>query len=92
MKEFDDFVQIDPEEMRKTVKTDLEDNPPKSWKKFTEEHVKKDIEDLPEWEEHAKNIIDTNTNGKVLKLLRSVIEEISKNPEFSNFDEVSNQD
>ncbi len=82
--EFDDFVEIDPEEMRETVKTDLEDNPPESWRNFTGQHVREELAELPEWEEHAKKTINTSTNAKVITLLKSVLEEISKISDFAN--------
>lgn len=81
--EFRDYVEIDAEELREEVKKDLVDNPPKSWRGFMDEHVQEQLDDLPEWDEHVKKIVNTNTNFDTMKLLTSVLEKNSKNSQIS---------
>ncbi len=67
--------------MRATIKIYPEDNLPKSWKHFTEEHMKEHLDNLLEWEKHVKDDntnIHTNTNFKVMKLFKSLLGESPK--------------
>ena len=73
--EFKDYVKVDSQDLRDKVGEDLTDNPHESWEQFTVKHVKEQFDDLPEWEEHVKEIVNNNTNSDVMMLLTSVLEE-----------------
>ncbi|GEM_PF-6923720 len=81
--DFEEHIQIDPAAIQEDVKLDLDENPVQSWRHFTEVHVKKQLNDIDGWDDHIRNVVKANTDSRVLDILKSVVEEISKNQDFN---------